>query len=682
MAEEYTPQEVTSMMNLVDTYIRHRVTSNRGDRSYDHYHPSEWGKAQPYDSKIQTPYGPKMMKDIRIGDLICGPMGDIRKVIQVNPQGPREIYKVVFSDGDEVECCGEHLWEVNSDQLGFKKPKVMDTISLLNKYVLNQHRCWLSVRMPQPIFIFEHEHNQIISPYVMGVLLGDGCLRCKSVDFTSIDNEIIQRVKNELVEGYEVHSWKNEIQHRIKKYGQSSSPNIYKQELIKYGLSDLKSEKRFIPNDYLYSSINDRYEIIRGLMDTDGTIDHRGYARFSTKSKQMADNFKWLIESIGGTCVIRNKVSKSKNKEFHSFRCDICLNNSQDLFSLERKKIRGKKRQNSLKRFIKRIEAIGVKDCQCIAVDHEDGLYLTDNCIITHNCLRMQQYKHYAWKGLIDVVYEDPTSLKHRLFDKGHNMHHRWSKYFDEIGNVLMGGWKCKNILCYMFDDNGKINTSADVQQLYKKGKTRIYGYGKDVKPIFRPDKCICGCTDFEYVETMVSAPELNMRGHADLLINCENLIEDRFKGVTISYNKDFLPTGNSKVVGDMKTISSKRWKAQLIQKGPDKDYLVQLTIYVHILGADYGIIMYENKDTSEMKWYMVPRNDKWWEIIQWQAKRMIEMAKPDGNGRVKLPPPKYKTKKEYKCSWCEFKSLCHKSAIWESPNLERTRREFYKELL
>ena len=298
-------------------------------------------------------------------------------------------------------------------------------------------------------------------------------------------------------------------------------------------------------------------------------------------------------------------------------------------------------------------------------------------------CLRMQQYKHYAWKGMIDVVHEDPVSQKYRLFDKGHNMHLRWSNYFDKIGNILLGGWQCKNPLCFMFDDDGKLNTQRfSPEELYKKGKSRIYGYGKDVEPCFRPEKCRCGYTDFEYIESLVSAPELNIKGHADLLLNCDNLKEERFKGVRISYNKDFLPTGGSRVVGDMKTIGSNPWIRQLVKKGPHKDYMIQLTIYVHILKADYGMIMYENKDTSEMKWFHVPRNDKWWEIVQWQAKKMIEMAKPDGNGKVKLPPPKYENKRVFACGWCEFKNLCHKSSVWDNPKLDRNRREFYKELL
>ena len=104
--------------------------------------------------------------------------------------------------------------------------------------------------------------------------------------------------------------------------------------------------------------------------------------------------------------------------------------------------------------------------------------------------------------------------------------------------------------------------------------------------------------------------------------------------------------------------------------------------IYVHILNCDYGIIMYENKDNSELMWFYIPRNDKWWEIIRFQAQKMIAMAQPDADGKVKLPPPKYNSKQNYSCSYCEFKNLCHKSKVWNNPDLEKITRDFYKDLL
>ena len=40
------------------------------------------------------------------------------------------------------------------------------------------------------------------------------------------------------------------------------------------------------------------------------------------------------------------------------------------------------------KRIINGIEKIGKKQCKCISVSSEDGLYLTNDCIVTHNTFR------------------------------------------------------------------------------------------------------------------------------------------------------------------------------------------------------------------------------------------------------------------------------------------------------
>ena len=81
-----------------------------------------------------------------------------------------------------------------------------------------------------------------------------------------------------------------------------------------------------------------------------------------------------------------------------------------------------------------------------------------------------------------------------------------------------------------MFDDNGAIKKDYSLDELYKNKKTRIVEGAKGF--CFKPKKCICGCSDFEYLETHVSAPELNIKGNADIVINCRNLKEERFKGV------------------------------------------------------------------------------------------------------------------------------------------------------
>jgi len=293
-------------------------------------------------------------------------------------------------------------------------------------------------------------------------------------------------------------------------------------------------------------------------------------------------------------------------------------------------------------------------------------------------CLRMQQYKHYAWIGALgEVEWNGHDSKLLRLFDKGHNMHERWSNYLDNIGGILLGRWKCKNTFCYMFDKNGKFSPSEDkVKKIYSEKKTRIYGQDS---PIKKPEKCICGCSDFEYLEAHVRAPELNIKGNADLIFNFDDFDTDRFKGVNKTFNIKYLPQNGDKVVGDMKSIGSNSWKNQLLSKGAHKEYLIQLTIYVHILDCNYGLLMYENKDNSEMIWYKVPRNDEWWNVIKNQAKSMIQMASSEPK---KLPPPRYSTKRNYGCINCDFKKSCHRSKIWDSSNFNKIRKNFYGCLL
>jgi CRISPR/Cas system-associated exonuclease Cas4 (RecB family) len=294
-------------------------------------------------------------------------------------------------------------------------------------------------------------------------------------------------------------------------------------------------------------------------------------------------------------------------------------------------------------------------------------------------CLRKQQYLHYKQLGLIEVEYKPMNSKLLRLFDKGHNMHERWSAYFDNIGGVLRGQWKCKNLLCNMFDDKGQLKnnlTNPNIKKLFGDKRTRVYG-SKEEYGVFRPEVCKCGSKDFEYVELSVRDESLNMSGHADLIVDCSNLNVDRFKEVTSTFDLRFLPTDNKKIVIDMKSIGSNQWRCQLERKGPHKAYVIQLTIYAYILNCEYGVLMYENKDNSQVKCFKVDKNDEWWETIKWQAKTMVDMVE-----NRKLPPPRPTTKSDFECKGCSFKSLCHKSGVWKDSELERKRKSFYKVLL
>jgi len=298
-------------------------------------------------------------------------------------------------------------------------------------------------------------------------------------------------------------------------------------------------------------------------------------------------------------------------------------------------------------------------------------------------CLRAQQYKHYTQLGYINVEFVPKESKLLRLFDKGHNMHNRWSSYFEDMG-VVRGRWKCANRLCQLFLDSGKMIEDMDhhtdggqsnINKILQENKSRIYGE-EERQGCFRPEKCVCGCTDFEYLETHVRDESINMKGNADLILDCSKLTPERFKGVRTTFDPRFLPKDGQIAVADMKSIGQSAWDFQLVKKGAHPYYIIQIIIYIHILNVDYGLIIYENKNNSELQIYKVERNDKWWEIIKWQASTMMSMV-----ADKKLPPPRYE-KSSYDCKGCEFKSLCHKSKVWADPKLKSKKESFYRELL
>lgn len=55
----------------------------------------------------------KMIGNIVVGDKIYDDKGDLVEVVGVYPQGKVTTYRVVFEDGRNVICCGNHQWRVN-----------------------------------------------------------------------------------------------------------------------------------------------------------------------------------------------------------------------------------------------------------------------------------------------------------------------------------------------------------------------------------------------------------------------------------------------------------------------------------------------------------------------------------------------------------------------------------------
>ena len=386
--------------------------------------PAGTSKAQPLDAQILTPEGWELMENIKEGDYVYGSNGKPTKVLSIHPQGLQDIYKVSFSDGTSTECTKDHLWltktyreraylknfeTMNNRRIANNKPpckhkdikyvercangsvKTLEEImaSIEVKSEKNPHKNHTIPLISSPLQFEERPH--IISPYTMGILLGDGCLRYQ-VLFTTADEEILDRVTKEAPDSIKVTKAHN-IDYRF--IGTEHAKNPFLEEIRRMNLAGTYSDTKFIPHEYLFDSAANRLELLKGLMDSDGFVAKRvrstktNAVGFSTASKQLAEGVRFLVESLGGVVTLRKYKTKFTHKGEHKQGKDVYqlfLNIPVNPFYLTRKSSMFKERVKYFPaRYIANVEYVGQKPAQCILVEDPEHLYLTNNCIVTHN---------------------------------------------------------------------------------------------------------------------------------------------------------------------------------------------------------------------------------------------------------------------------------------------------------
>ena len=354
------------------------------------------GKSQPLDSLVCTPFGFVRMGDVYTGMPICGADGNNYRIEAIYPQGELDVYRVTFSDGSSCECSKEHLWNVRDENRRRRgtgwATKTLGEILESGIYLKASEKRLASGGHPVPKYeipmaepVNYQWQKYIIPPYTMGAIIGDGAVhKCSSISF-SLPKEkepIIDRITDELYHGLGVIGDCRRKVHRyfITKSTAGNAINIYTAELRRMNL-DVLSFDKFIPDEYLLGSIEQRKALLNGLMDTDGScIKNR--TCYSTTSKRLADDVVMLVRSLGGIATIAEYYQDGKSVEYR-----VNVNTPFCPFSSEIYKAKEWQPRKAFKvtRYITGIEPIGKKECQCIKVSAPDSLYITNDFIVTHN---------------------------------------------------------------------------------------------------------------------------------------------------------------------------------------------------------------------------------------------------------------------------------------------------------
>lgn len=368
------------------------------------------GKSLPVNTLIYTPKGVKKIGELKVGDKVIGSNGKPCKVTGVFPQGYRETYKITFNDNCSIFASDDHIWSVA--QAGMPKERLKKygkkyinlttkqmyeggivtfrrkfrntekTYNIEAKYKVNEKEKW-QIPIVKPIN-FRGNEKLPIDPYLFGLILGKGIFKNQNVvlHINENESELFQKKYNlpELTKFRDKRKFLVEIDGYLYNFKHWSK----------------RSEPRYIPDIYKYSTLENRISLVQGLMDSIGYCTKKGNSKevllkVSTSQEKLFDDFCELVQTIGGWVrkkfFLKNEddvTGKITYKKPHNASLKFPRGINPFLYTKEAE-IYFKSKRSTLSRTITKIEKVEPMDSICISVDSEDNLYVAEHCIVTHN---------------------------------------------------------------------------------------------------------------------------------------------------------------------------------------------------------------------------------------------------------------------------------------------------------
>ena len=361
--------------------------------------------------------------DVKVGDYVYNRHGKPVKVLGVYPQGELDAYELTFSDGRTTVCSADHIWPYwqklhRSEQIGNITLQEMLDRGIIHikpnekNDPTRRNRSRFSMPINEAVEFPEQKHK--LSPYLMGVFLGDGC---KNVNGRfELSSELEYHVA-QIAEMLGCKGYKN----KTGSYSWFFYPEIYnpddKNKCLhiwdidpQYSelLSNTYCGDKYIPQEYLFDSIKNRWDLLRGLMDTDGSITKESWRHplaFSTTSKKLAYDFRSLCNSLGLIAHItendrRGQTQYSNGTEYTrksiEYNVSILVPNEMKtkFFTVKHKLERAKEaaehgaaRGAKYDRIqLKKVEKLPEKqEMVCLMVDDPEHLFLCNDYLVTHN---------------------------------------------------------------------------------------------------------------------------------------------------------------------------------------------------------------------------------------------------------------------------------------------------------
>lgn len=337
-------------------------------------------EALALDTPIPTPDGWTTPANIQVGDWIYGSDGRPVRVSYVTPvfEG-RPCSRVTFSDGASIVCDDGHLWDV--------KVVGSSTRGVWSTSRMREDGRRLCVPRMRPAVM--PVQDVPVDPWLLGYWLGNGSARWASVTCHEDDAQfVIDRARErgvplaDIVKGGKGKavcvSLKGSPDGRL----YSKDGSSFRARLSSVGLLGNKH----IPAVYFRASVGQRLELVRGLMDSDGSINSNGSAVFVNHDKGLVDGLVQLLASLGVHASVSSRVDERWEHRPTTYKVSFRPDTDLNVFALPRKA--QLVREPSARRFrsIESITPVPSVPVRCIEVEADDHLFVAgEGWVVTHN---------------------------------------------------------------------------------------------------------------------------------------------------------------------------------------------------------------------------------------------------------------------------------------------------------
>lgn len=263
------------------------------------------------------------VEDVKVGDFLLGNDGTPRKVLELH-NGVDDMYKVTPIKGEPFVVNGGHILHLykTKEGKGYNscQPRY-DEISV-KEYVVKSANYKHLHKLHRVSQIDFGNDKYLFDPYFVGLYLGDGCC-INGLNITTQREEVVEYLR-EFARTYGLGfraAEKRNGENKAKSYffpyafANNNTPNPLQVTIRGLGLEGKVAGDKFIPHQYKVASVEDRFSLLAGLLDTDAFYDkEKNTFEYCSKSKRLADDVVFVCRSLGFFAQIgKTKVVKGES---------------------------------------------------------------------------------------------------------------------------------------------------------------------------------------------------------------------------------------------------------------------------------------------------------------------------------------------------------------------------------